>query len=241
MAYSKTILAVIPARAGSKGIPNKNIRLLGSYPLIDYTISRAKESELITTCMVSTDSESYRQLAIDRGVNVPFLRPDTLATDATGSVEVLQHAVSFLEKEGQSFDIVCLLQPTSPFRLPGFIDRCISKFFEDDADSLFSSKAVPDHYNPHWVFEEVNGKLINACGDKSLISRRQLLPPTYIRDGSVYLVKKDILMNQNSLYSEKIAHFPSPEGWYVNLDTECDWKLAESMCENYLSKWPLFE
>ena len=129
---------------------------------------------------------------------------------------------------GERYDHVVLLQPTCPFRKPGFIDKCIEHFVASGADSLFSVMQVPDHFNPHWVFEPgENGYLNIATGEENLITSRQQLPPTYARDGSVYIFKADILRGQGSIYGEKIVHINSENQWHVNIDTHQDWAKAE--------------
>lgn len=222
------ILALIPARGGSKGIPGKNIKILGGKPLIAYSIEAAKESRYISKVVVSTDDQSIYEIANQYGAETPFLRPAELSTDTARSVDVVIHALSFLDSINEHFDAVCLLQPTSPFRAKGFIDACIESFIHQKTDSLVSTRSIPDEYNPHWTFEaDEQGHLHIATGEKTIISRRQDLPKAYIRDGAVYLTKTEVLKNSQSLYGETLSFKESTESFHVNLDTEEDWYLAE--------------
>lgn len=220
------ILAVIPARGGSKGVPGKNIKILGDKPLIAYSIESAKKSRLLSEIMVTTDDETIADVALQWGANIPFMRPKELAEDVTPTLAVIQHALEFYESRGDFFDAVCLLQPTSPFREDGFIDAAITKFKESKADSLVSVLPVPHEYNPHWTFEtDESGFLKIATGDEKLISRRQDLPKAYHRDGAVYIMKTDIV-KQDSLYGKQLTYIESNPENYVNIDTLQDWEKA---------------
>lgn len=228
------VLGVIPARGGSKGVPGKNIRLLGGMPLIAYALAAAKQSALLSVCMVTTDSEDIAAIAREYGADVPFLRPPHLAQDDTASLPVIQHAVNWFIQQGITFDAVCLLQPTYPFRTPGFIDACITKFAKEQADTLLSVLPVPHQYNPHWVFERNGaGYLSIATGESAIIPRRQQLPEAFIRDGNIYLVRTEILMQQNTLYGKNISCQVSEPAWYVNIDTLDDWAIAEEKAGAY--------
>lgn len=230
------VLGIIPARSGSKGIAGKNIKPLLGHPLIHYTAASASKSEKLTTCIISTDSVEIAATVLNFGIEAPFIRPSELAQEHTPSISVVKHALNFLASANQHFDAVCLLQPTSPFRLPGFIDNCIDHFVKSEADTLFSTIPVPHTYNPHWTFiEKEDGFLSNACGDAEIISQRQLLPPAYIRDGSVYIVKTNCISKDNSFYGEKITHIVAPQQWYVNIDTPADWLIAERLAADYLT------
>lgn len=223
------ILAVIPARGGSKGVPGKNIKILGDRPLIAYSIESAKKSRLISAIMVSTDSDDIAAVAMKYGAKVPFMRPKELAEDATPTLAVLQHAVDFYESQGQIFDAVCLLQPTSPFRGKDLIDKAIEKFTAANADALVSVLPVPHEYNPHWTFLSDDNQLLQiATGDEKLISRRQDLPKAYHRDGAVYITKTSII-KAGSMYGTRLAYIESNPENYVNIDTPSDWEKAASL------------
>ena len=222
------ILGLIPARGGSKGIPKKNIKILGGRPLIAYSIASAKESILLDRVIVSTDASEIFQVAETLGLKPPFIRPSDFASDTATSLQVVLHALTFFEEQHIFFDAVCLLQPTSPFRKEGFIDEAIAKFKLSGADSLVSVLPVPHEYNPHWVFEANDGLLKIATGEEAIISRRQELPKAYHRDGSVYITKVDILKS-GSLYGQSTAFIENTPESHVNIDTEADWVKAETI------------
>uniref|UniRef100_UPI00404856AC acylneuraminate cytidylyltransferase family protein n=3 Tax=Roseivirga sp. TaxID=1964215 RepID=UPI00404856AC len=224
------VLGLIPARGGSKGVPKKNIKHLGGKPLIAYSLESAAKSNLISSTVVSTDSNEIAEEARKWGGHVPFLRPPHLSTDKSPTVDTVLFCLVELRKNGLEFDAVCLIQPTTPFRPEGFIDKCINKFISSGSDSLISVMEVPKDYNPHWVFEpNVNGYLQIATGESEIITRRQSLPKAFIRDGSVYITKTEVLLQNKSLYGNVIAYQESDPQYYVNIDTMDDWIKAENM------------
>lgn len=222
------ILGVITARGGSKGVPGKNIKLLGENSLLSYTSKAANQSKLLYKTILSSDNAAIIEVAKKYQIEVPFIRPNELANDTATSISVVQHALAHMESIGEFYDAVCLLQPTSPFREKGFIDAAIQKFIAEDADALVSVLPVPHEYNPHWVFEpNSSGFLKIATGEKTIISRRQDLPKSYFRDGSVYITKTAFLKN-GSFYGEKLSFMESNPDFYVNIDTLKDWDIAEN-------------
>lgn len=228
------ILGIIPARGGSKGVPRKNVKLLGNKPLLQYTSEVALASGLIDTLVLSSDDDEIIEVAKNIGVKVPFKRPETLAMDATPTLPVIVHALEYFKNLGQEFDAVCLLQVTSPFRTTEFLNRAIKTFIKKGTDSLVSVQQVPHEFNPHWVFEvKENDTLEIATGEEEIITRRQNLPISYHRDGSIYLTKTAVVLNQNSLYGKSIAYIESPKEWYVNIDTMNDWKKAEDLLTQF--------
>lgn len=226
------ILGIIPARGGSKGIPGKNIKYLGDKPLLAYTIEATLKSKLLIRSILSSDSEEIIAKGKKLLVEVPFVRPAEFAKDDTASIEVVKHALSFFAKENIQFDAVCILQPTTPFRREGLIDEAINKFQSENFDSLVSVREVPHEFNPHWTFEEEDGKLKIATGEKQIISRRQELPKAFHRDGAIYLTKTEVILIQNSLYGDKIGYVVNSASDYVNLDTQADWEKAEKILKN---------
>lgn len=221
------VLGIIPARGGSKGVPRKNMKVLGGKPLIAYTLEQAKQSELLTDVILSSEDSEIIEWALKNGLEVPFTRPLELSTDNASSIDVVLHAIRFLSQKGRNYDAVCLLQPSSPFRESGMIDRAIEKFINLEVDSLISVLPVPHEYNPHWVFEEnSNGLLVISTGEKEIIKRRQELPVVYFRDGSIYLTKTEVLLNQHSFYGDKTGSIVSNPAYYCNIDTQEDWEKA---------------
>jgi CMP-N-acetylneuraminic acid synthetase len=227
------ILAMIPARGGSKGFPGKNIKLLNGKPLLQYTAEIALESKYLTEVILSSDDQAIIAIAESIGIQVPFVRPASLAEDHTPTIDVIIDALKWFENESVFFDAVCLLQVTSPFRTVEFLDKAIEKFIASGCDSLVSVQKVPHEYNPHWTFE-VNemGNLKIATGEEKIISRRQELPDAYHRDGSIYITKTEVLLQQRSLYGKSTSFIESSPEFYVNIDTLADWEKAEQMIKN---------
>lgn len=229
------ILAIIPVRGGSKGVPGKNIKLLGGKPLLAYTSELALQSKYLTEVIVSTEDEPIGEVAKSLGVQVPFMRPMALAQDDTPTIDVLIHALEWYENQTIFFDAVCLLQVTSPIRTLDFLDKAIEKFMASGCDSLVSVQKVPHEYNPHWTFEvNAEGNLKIATGEAEIIPRRQELPTAYHRDGSIYITKTDVLLREHSLYGKSTAFIESEPDFYVNIDTMEDWEKAEEMIQK---KW----
>ena len=225
-----TILAVIPARGGSKGVPRKNIRLLGGKPLLQYTAEAALAAKRLTKIILTTDDEEIAEAGRRCGLAVPFLRPPELARDDTPTLPVVQHAVRWLEERGERFDAVCLLQPTNPLRSARVIDACIELLESSGADAVVSVLPVPDKFNPHWVyFRGDDGALRLSTGETTPIPRRQLLPPAFHREGSVYVTRRDTLMERDSLFGQKVVGFAMKPEESVNIDTPEDWERAERM------------
>lgn len=228
------VLGIIPARGGSKGVPGKNIKLLAGKPLIAYTIEAANNANLITTCILSSDDDTIINCARGYRIKIPFKRPSELATDESPTILTVIHALNFFKEKEIYFDAVCLLQVTSPFRTSEFIDKAIVKFQEAKTDSLVSVLKVPNEFNPHWVFEKnANGNLKISTGEEEIITRRQELPEAYYRDGSIYITKTEVILNQKSLYGTSIAYIESNLGNYVNIDTIEDWKKAAKLQKKY--------
>jgi CMP-N-acetylneuraminic acid synthetase len=226
---NKKILAVIPARGGSKGIPNKNIVDVGGNPLIKYTIDAALGSEMLTHCIVSTDSDEISDVAKSCGVLAPFKRPKYLSDDQALSLPVMQHAVKFMESEqGYQYDLVIMLQPTTPLRQTEDIDNAINLLFDTNADSVISVVEV-EGYHPLRIKRVVHGRLINYIDQGQEDMRpRQKLPPVYIRNGAIYATVRNVLMEENSFVGVDSRAYIMPDKRSVNVDTPKDLQLLKS-------------
>ena len=227
----QNIIAIIPARGGSKGVPKKNIKKLRGKPLIHYTIEKALEARF-KRVIVSTDDEEIAKISKSIGAEIPFIRPHDLANDKASSFGLIEHAVEFFEKKNEYFDAICLLQPTYPFRTNKLINSCIKKFEDSSYDSVISVLEVPDTYNPNWILKSSENDMISfieADSKKDPIIRRQDLPKYYFRDGAIYLSRMETIKNYKSIYGESIGYVISDKSKYVNIDTIDDWKVAESM------------
>ena len=221
------ILGIIPARGGSKGIPRKNIKLLNGHPLIAYTIAQAESSNKIERTIISTDDEEIANIARQYGGDVPFFRPSYLATSKAPSLGFILHALKEMEAIGEIYEAVCLLQPTSPYRPSGIIDKAIDCYINSNKRTLVSVREIPAHFHPYWSFIQ-NGKgELTKNWEGSLVSRRQDLPKAFHRDGAIYLLDSSFMMETNQLLSQDIIGFPIDSPELINIDQIKDWEVAE--------------
>ena len=223
------ILAIVPAREGSKGIPKKNIYPLCNTPLIYYTIKAIQRSKLITRAILSSDSSEVIKVAEDYGLEVPFVRPSKLAQDDTPALPVVEHAVKWLEEtENYKADYIILLQPTSPLRTENHIDEALSILINSDADSIVSIVEVPHSFNPYSIMK-LQGKYLSPYllydENKNL---RQFKPVFYARNGAaIYAFTYNCLMNKHSIYGDKILPYLMEKESSIDVDDLFDLKLCE--------------
>jgi len=223
------ILAIVPAREGSKGIPQKNIYPLCNTPLIYYTIKAIQRSKLITRAILSSDSSEVIKVAKDYGLEVPFVRPSELAQDDTPALPVVEHAVKWLEEtENYKADYIILLQPTSPLRNENHIDEALSILINSDADSIVSIVEVPHNFNPYSIMK-LQGKYLSPYllfdENKNL---RQLKPVFYARNGAaIYAFTYNCLMNKHSIYGDKVLPYLMEKESSIDVDDLFDLKLCE--------------
>ena len=228
------VLGVIPARGGSKGVKNKNIKLLAGKPLIAYTIEAAAASKL-DDVIVSTDSEEIASIASTFGGNVPFLRPIELATDSAKAIPVIQHALNEYEKEHQvKVDAVMMLQPTTPFRRAKDIDRAIDLLESSNGDSVISVINVEGHHPARMKYLDENNFLVDPSFCEAYENQpRQELQPMYLRNGAIYLTRVDTL-RANSFKGEKCIGLIMPQELSTNIDTQFDFDLADWIYNKYI-------
>ncbi len=228
------VLGLIPARGGSKGVPRKNIKQLAGKPLLAYTAEAALAAQQLDRVILSTDDSEIAEIGQKLGLEVPFLRPAELANDKSPTLPVVQHALSFVEDQGDRFDAVCLLQPTNPLRRAADIDDCIKLMKLSGADAVVSVLPVPAEHNPHWVyFRNADGSLRLSTGEAFPIPRRQDLPPSFHREGSIYVSRRDVVMEENSLYGARVIGFEIDPARSVNIDTLEDWEYATELISRY--------
>ena len=228
------IVAIIPARGGSVGVPLKNIRLLGGKPLINYTIEAAIKSEVFDKVIVSTDHSGIAEVSRAAGAEVPFVRPADISEDVETEL-VLQHAVSYLEDTGYKIDAVALLQPTSPFRTIDTIRLAAKALIDNkDSDSVVAVNNVEGN-RPEWMLRmdkdnkvipwdtpfEMNGKPIIK------LVARQSFPECFKQNGVIYIAKRDLLMEKCLMIGENAYAVETSELVAVDIDTEVDFKIAE--------------
>jgi CMP-N-acetylneuraminic acid synthetase len=222
------VLGVVPARGGSVGIPRKNLRPLLGRPLLWYTAECARRARSMTRVVLTTDDEEIASVGRSAGLEVPFLRPAELARDDTPSLPVVQHAVRFLEEEGDLFDAVCLLQPTSPLREPSDVDRAVALLTRTGADSVISFVEVGEKHPARMKIVEPDGRVSDPpFAEATEGMRRQDLPKLYLRDGSIYLTRREVLMEKGSFKGDDCRALLVPVERSVNVDTPWDLFLAE--------------
>lgn len=220
-------LVIIPARGGSKGIPHKNIKPLDGKPLIHYTIDEAREIVGDEDICVSTDDPEIIKCVEDYGLKVPFVRPEELATDTAGTYEVLLHALNFYEKQGRNYDVVLLLQNTSPFRKAEQIKEAL-KLYSPDVDMVVSVKECAA--NPYYcVFEEDSNGYLHVCKGDGNIFRRQDAPKVYEYNGAIYIMNAETLKTTHMHKMQKRVKYVMDEISSFDLDTMTDWNIAESI------------
>jgi CMP-N-acetylneuraminic acid synthetase len=204
MISNKAILALIPARGGSKCIPKKNMKPLLGKPLIAWTIEQAKRSKYIDRTIVSTDSEEIAKVSKEYGAEVPFLRPEGLARDESPTSEAIMHALSWFEEKRVYFDIIVLLEPTSPLRKENDLDNAIKLFFKniEKADSLVSVGEVHMEH-PHIMKRIEDGYVKPFIEIDENIYQRQQLPKVYFPYGVIYLLKVDAFKKYQTFYQGK--------------------------------------
>ncbi|MBD5390254.1 acylneuraminate cytidylyltransferase family protein [bacterium] len=218
-------LIVIPARGGSKGIPHKNIKLLGGKPLVYYSIDVACQFTSRDNICVTTDDDEIIRVVEDYGLKVPFKRPDYLATDTCGSNEVILHAYQFYARKGVHYDAILLLQPTSPFRKVEFLEDACA-IYDDSIDMVTSVRL--SSCNPYYdgFEEDADGFLKISKGDGTL-ERRQDAPSVWQQNGSIYVINPKSLVEKGMAHFTKIKKYAMPELYSVDIDTPFDWKIAE--------------
>ena len=225
MIGGRSILAVITARGGSKGLPGKNIRPLAGKPLIAWTIEAAMRSRYIDRLIVSSEDEGIIAVARQWGCEVPFVRPAVLAEDHTPGVEPILHAV---EAVPEPYDYVVLLQPTSPLRLTADIDGCIERCCELFAPACVSV-TEPDK-SPYWMYNlDEKGFLVPMTDLGYTSSRRQDLPRVYALNGAVYVAQTEWLKRRRSFLSPETAAFVMPRERAHDIDGELDLKICETL------------
>lgn len=222
-----TVLAVIPARGGSKGLPGKNLRPLMGRSLVARAIHAAQQSGVVDRVIVSTDDAAIAEEGRRMGAEVPFVRPSELAGDAAPMLPVLQHAVQCVEQAGTAVDIVVLLQPTSPLRTPQHVRDAVSRLRETGADSVVSVVELPRHYSPDYVMRIEDERLVHFLPSGAHITRRQDARPAFVRDGTVYVCWRRTLIELNSLYGVDSRPLVLPAGESLTIDTAADWAEAE--------------
>lgn len=223
MYNGKKILALITARGGSKGIPDKNIKLLGDKPLMAWTIEEAKKSKYIDRLILSSDCSNIQNIAKKFGCEVPFSRPPELATDTSSSIDVVLHALDYI---GDNFDYLMLLQPTSPFRTAIDMDKVIEQTIDSNIQLMISVAKVKKH--PSYLYKIENSRLVPYI-DTNKQLRRQDMPLTYEHNGAIYFSTVSFIKQNKTYNSTEAVPFEMFGKSNLDIDTIEDWDYAECL------------
>lgn len=220
------MIAIIPARGGSKGLPGKNIKMLRGKPLIAYTIEVALKSKYITRVILSTDDEEIAKVGLSYGAEVPFLRPDFLATDTALAIDVYKYMLDRLEKaENLKIEEFIVLQPTSPLREFSDINTAIKLFKEKNADSVISY--CEEHHPIRWHKYLTNDNRIVPIFSNEQVQNRQAERPSYYPNGAIYVFKKRIIVEEKTYYTDASYAIIMSRKNSVDIDTLEDFEYAE--------------
>ncbi len=237
-----SIVALIPARAGSKRVPDKNIQLLDGHPLIAYTISAAKQSEVFNDVIVSTDSAYYGDIARHYGAEVPFLRPAEFAGDLSPDIEWVKDSLKRLQDQGRSYDCFSILRPTSPFRLPGSIKRAWRAFLaEDGVDSLRAVEKCKQHPGKMWV---VRGNRmvpllpLTPPEQPWHSSQYQSLPEVYAQNASLEIAWSRVVFESRTIAGDVLMPFFTKDYEGFDVNSAYDWNLAEHLVDSGQARLP---
>jgi CMP-N,N'-diacetyllegionaminic acid synthase len=226
------ILALIPARSGSKGIPNKNIVKLAGKPLINYSVEAALACPLVGDCIVSTDSKAIADVAASAGAKIPFLRPAELATDDAKTIDVVIHAIETYEAiHSRRIDALLLLQPTAPLRTVEDIDKSLGLFLrKTDSQSLISAYDG-GFAHPRVMYTLKEDHFAPYTSTATEMKRRQEFEDVYIRNGAIYIARRDFILKNRSLICDKPLAYVMPRQRSINIDEPFDLFLARCLIE----------
>ena len=223
MIDGKTVLAIIPARGGSKGVPGKNIRKVVGKSLIARTIETSQASKYIDRLILSSDDDDIITEAKSHGCEVPFIRPAELAKDETPGIDPVLHAINILP----GYDYVVLLQPTSPLRNSTDIDGCIEKTLKQKANACVSVNEVEE--NPYWMFKIDDNDHLHTLMEGKLAKRRQDLPKVYALNGAVYVANCEWLLSSHSFMTSETLAYLMPNERSLDIDTELDLAICDML------------
>lgn len=227
MYNSKKFLAIIPARSGSKGLKDKNIKELNGKPMISYTIEAAKNSNIFDDIIVSTDSQKYANISLEYGASVPFLRPEYLSTDIATTNDVIEYIIEELKKNGKEYDYFMILQPTSPLRTLEDMLGAVKLLFEKDANSVVS--VCEAEHSPLYMNTLDESLSMSGFISKDTKTRRQELPKYYRLNGAIYISKVDFFLRYKDFYREKSFAYIMDKKRSIDIDDEYDFFIAESL------------
>lgn len=228
MIDGRSVLAIIPARGGSKGLPNKNILPLAGKPLIGWTIDAALQSQSVDHCILTSDSPAIAEVAEQHGCEVPFMRPSHLASDEATTVDTILHALNEMDKH----DLFIVLQPTSPLRTAADIDAAMSLMLKQNAQSCVSVTRADK--SPQWMYHrEPMGQLQPVMPNMSIVSRRQDLKAVYVLNGAIYIAETEFFLKEKIFLNSESVSYLMPKERSVDIDDKMDFELAEAIIRQH--------
>jgi N-acylneuraminate cytidylyltransferase len=238
-----SVVALIPARSGSKRVPDKNIRQLAGHPVIAYSIAAAIQSGIFAAVIVSTDSERYAAIARHYGAEVPFLRPDEIAGDHSPDIEWVEYTLKRLAAEGRSYDCFSILRPTSPFRLPETIQRAWSEFCaETGVDSLRAVEKCSQHPGKMWVIRGRRMLPLLPFGPADQpwhSSQYPSLPEVYVQNASLEIAWSCVVLEDRTIAGHVVMPFLTHDAEGFDVNQPYDWDLAENLLRNGKARLPV--
>jgi len=233
MYKEKTFLAIIPARGGSKGLPGKNIKELCTKPLIAWSIEAGLKSSYIDEVMVSTDDQGIADIAKTYGANVPFLRPDDLASDTATSFDAVKHTIDYYKNVlHKTYDYIVLLEPTSPLRESSDIDNAIEQLLSSEADSIVGISKTEDQ-NPAFLIKKNRQNFITGYENADMkVLRRQDIQDVYFFEGTVYISQTNALLTQKTFYHSQTIGYEVPKYKSLEIDDMDDFIMVEAMMKH---------
>lgn len=226
------VLAVIPARGGSKRIPRKNLKSLGGTPLIAHTIDHAETATNVTRAVVSSEDEEIRSVATKHGGDVPFARPPELATDDATNIEVVEHALDWAAANDRDYEYVCLLQVTSPFRSPEDIDRALERLDSSEAETVVTTSTFETP--PFWAVEHNDaGYLKPYFGEEYLWSKTQAqsVPTLHHPNGAVFAARTEAFRRESSFYTDRTVGVEMPSERSIDIDEPIDLRMSRALIQ----------
>ena len=234
MYKGKNILGLIPARGGSKGLPRKNIKPLLGKPLIAWTIEQALASKYLDKVIVSTDDKEIADISKKYGAEIPFMRPRELAEDNAKGIDVVLHAINWIKENNKQkhYDLIMLLQPTSPLRKSDDIDKAIELLFLKETQAIVSVCEVDHH--PLWANTlSEDGCMKDFIRKEIMNKNRQELPKFYRLNGAIYLAYCNYIKEQKGFFGKKTFTYIMPRERSIDIDSEIDFKMAELIIKKY--------
>lgn len=236
------VIALIPARSGSKRLPDKNIRLLAGHPLIAYTVSAALDSNIFSDVVVSTDSEKYARIVMDYGASVPFMRPARYAGDLSPDIEWVEYTLKRLADEGKEYEFFSILRPTSPFRMPETIQRAWQAFASQvGVDSLRAVEKCSQHPGKMWVVRGNRMLPLLPFGPPKQpwhSSQYPSLPEVYVQNASLEIARTSVVFEDGTIAGNVVMPFFTKDYEGFDLNTDYDWGLAEHLVKTGRARLP---